>query len=46
MNKKEDRSIRVSSRAYKFLKAVKEKTGISIKRIIDDFIDSNIKIGK
>jgi hypothetical protein len=44
--KDNDKSIRVSPRAYKFLKAVKQKTGISIKRIIDDFIDTNIKIGK
>lgn len=42
----DDKSIKISKRAYKFLKALKEKTGITIKRIIDDFIDENIKIGK
>ncbi len=39
-----DKTIKVSDRSYKFLKDIKNKTGISIKRIIDNFIDTEIKI--
>lgn len=38
----EDRSIKVSDKTYKFLKELKKKTGLPIKRIIENFCNGDI----
>lgn len=39
-----DKSIRISDKTYKILKQIKKKSGISIKRIIEDFCKGDIHV--